>query len=137
MQISDTLSPADQFELDDRLDRHNMRQTGINDARSMSIMLRSQDGALYAGLHGFTWGGYCEIRTIWVAESHRRQGIGSKMLRAAMREASSRGCSHVILSTHSFQAQGFYDAHGFERIATLENSPRGHSYILRAKNLIE
>jgi putative oxidoreductase len=135
LPLSDNPSAAELRELDESLDLHNVEHTTIRDARLLSIMLRSRDGRLYAGLHGHTWGGCCEIKTIWVGEHHRRQGIGGHLLKAAATEATSRGCSHIILSTHSFQAPGFYEKHGFSQVASVANCPRGHSYILMVRPL--
>jgi hypothetical protein len=45
---------------------------------------------------------------------------------AAEAYARERGCRHVQLSTFSFQARPFYEKHGYEVFATLENCPVGH-----------
>jgi GNAT superfamily N-acetyltransferase len=135
--VSDVLSDQDQSELDDRLDNHNIEHTGIRDARLLSIMLRAEDGDLYAGLHGFTWGGCCVIKTLWVAESHRGQGLGGRLLDAAGDEAAKRGCVQVVLSTHSFQAPQFYERHGYRAVATIKDYPMGHSEIMMIKRLVD
>jgi hypothetical protein len=69
--VSEVLADEDQLELDRLVDSHNMERSGIQDARLISIMLRSPDGALFAGLHGYTWGGYCEVKSLWVAGERR------------------------------------------------------------------
>jgi GNAT superfamily N-acetyltransferase len=135
--VSDVLSDQDQSELDDRLDNHNIEHTGIREARLLSIMLRAEDGDLYAGLHGFTWGGCCVIKTLWVAESHRGQGLGGRLLDAAGDEAAKRGCVQVVLSTHSFQAPQFYERHGYRAVATIKDYPMGHSEIMMIKRLVD
>jgi GNAT superfamily N-acetyltransferase len=135
--VSEMLSVQDQTELDDLLDNHNIAHTGIRDGRSMSIMLRAEDGELYAGLHGFTWGGCCVIKTLWVAESHRGHGLGGRLLDAAGDEAAKRGCVQVVLSTHSFQAPQFYQRHGYRPVATINDYPVGHSEIMMVKRLAD
>ncbi len=135
LRVSDVLPIDDQRELDDLLDQHNIDHTGIRDARLLSIMLRSSDGALYAGVHGHTWGGSCEIKTLWVAEQCRGQGLGGRLLKAVEEEVARRGCTQIVLSTHSFQAPAFYERHGFSRIATVADSPKGHAHILMVKRV--
>ena len=42
-------------------------------------------------------------------------------------EARARDCRFLFLSTHSFQAQGFYEGLGFETLATIPDKPLGHA----------
>ncbi|GLS18421.1 N-acetyltransferase [Labrys miyagiensis] len=135
ISVSDTSSLEDLHHLDDLLDQDNIERTGIRDARLLAVMLRSADGDLYAGLHGHSWGGCCEIRTLWVAEGHRRQGIGTRLMAAVEEEAVRRGCGLIVLTTHSFQAPAFYEKRGFHRLASVEDYPRGYANILMVKQL--
>ena len=133
--VSDRLADEDQLELDRLVDSHNLERSGIQDARLMSIMLRSEGGALFAGLHGYTWGGYCEVKSLWVAKEQRRKGLGSLLLSSAEREAKRRGCGALLLTTHSFQAPDFYRRHGYREVVSIADCPVGHAYILMAKTL--
>lgn len=133
--ITDDPSDRDVAELDDRLNRFNFERSGIVDGRSLSVMRRTAEGELYAGLHGFTWGGYCEIRLLWVADARRGEGIGSALLAAAESEARARGCDRIVLTTYSFQAPDFYARHGFRQVAAIEDCPRGFSHCTLAKLL--
>jgi len=135
IHVSDQLADDDQLELDRLVDSHNLERSGIQDAKLLSIMLRSRGGGLFAGLHGYTWGGYCEIKSLWVAEQQRRLGLGSALLAAAEHEATDRGCRRVLLTTHSFQAPAFYARHGYDEVARVTDCPEGHAYILMSKAL--
>jgi ribosomal protein S18 acetylase RimI-like enzyme len=75
------------------------------------------------------------LRQFWVEESRRRQGLGTKLLQAAEEEARRRGCTQIMLMTFSFQAPAFYERHGFEVVATIDNHPRGHRNFLMRKRL--
>jgi GNAT superfamily N-acetyltransferase len=133
--VSDQLADEDQLELDRLVDSHNLERSGIQDARLLSIMLRLRAGALFAGLHGYTWGGYCEVKSLWVAKERRGKGLGSLLLASAEREAQRRGCRRVLLTTHSFQAPDFYFRHGYREIANIADCPVGHAYMLMSKDL--
>jgi len=133
--VSDDAKPEDLQFLEEQVNEFNFARTGFRDARLLVILLRDAAGRLYAGLSGHTWGGAAEIRFLWVEESHRRSGIGSRLLRAAEEEARSRGCSKIVLSTHSFQAPDFYRRQGYVVAGECLDYPRGYSHILLEKLL--
>lgn len=129
-------APDDLEFLDDQINRYNIATTGIQptDDILLSILVRDQAGTIVAGIWGWTWGGCCEIRTLWVHEQLRGQGYGQRLLAAAEQEALRRGCRQLVLDTHSFQAPGFYQRFGFEIVGTVEDYPEGHcKYYLRKR----
>ena len=67
------------------------------------------------------------VTHLWVAENCRSQGLGRWLLESAEAEALRRNCSQVILSTHSFQAPGFYERQGFAPVASVQDWPAAHS----------
>jgi GNAT superfamily N-acetyltransferase len=120
--------------LEDRIYEFNSSATGIADGDLLAFVVRERD-CVVAGICGNTWGGTCELRQFWVEESHRHRGLGTKLLQAAEREARRRECTQIVLMTFSFQAPAFYDRHGFEIVATIDNHPRGHRNLLMRKHL--
>ncbi|EDP65607.1 putative acetyltransferase [alpha proteobacterium BAL199] len=134
LSVLDDPSPSDLAELDSAIYAYNTRRTGIHDGRRLAIVLRDDD-AIYAGLHGYTWGRCCEIKTLWVSESRRGRGLGTKLLLAAEREALRRDCTQIVLSSHSFQAPEFYEKRGYRRLATIQDYPAGHSSVVLVKTL--
>jgi GNAT superfamily N-acetyltransferase len=133
IEITDTASPADEAELRSALFEFNYRATGYRDGRSLSCFLRGDEGQLIAGIDGFTWGGYARIDYLWVAEQHRGCGVGSRLLSAAEEEARARGCSSMVLDTHSFQAPDFYRRRDYVQVGSTMDTPRGHSQTLFQK----
>jgi GNAT superfamily N-acetyltransferase len=121
--------------LEDRLIEFNSAATGITDARELAIFARGAGNAIVAGLYGHTWGGTFKVRLLWVDEPLRRSGLGGRLLVAAEEEARRRGCTQVVLSTHSFQAPDFYRRRGFGEVGRNPDHPRGHANIFLLKRL--
>ena len=127
-------TPDEAQYLEDRIYEFNSSVTGIGDGELLAFFVREGDHVV-AGVCGNTWGGTCELRQLWVEESLRNRGFGTKLLQAAEQEARRRSCTQIILMTFSFQAPGFYGKHGFEVVATIDNHPRGHQNVLMRKRL--
>jgi GNAT superfamily N-acetyltransferase len=122
--------------LEDRLYEFNSATTGIRDGEWLAIFVRDKDNRIVAGISGNTWGGCAEIRQVWVSESRRKQGLGTRLLRAAEEEARRRGCWQMLLMTFSFQAPEFYARRGFEVITVVDDCPQGHNNLLLRKRLV-
>ena len=74
--------------------------------------MRTPDGSPIAGAFGWTWGGTCYIRYLFVAENMRGHGQGTMLMRAIQKEANSRDCRQIVLETFDFQAFAFYQKFG-------------------------
>ena len=135
MAILDTPDRRDVQFLEDRIDEHNLSHTGITDVRLLAIVLRDDHDDIIAGLYGWTWGGCCEVKTLWVHEQWRGHGLGTRLMTAAEGEARVRGASQIVLSTHSFQAPDFYRRLGFEPVGHVDDYPVGHQSIYLRKRL--
>jgi GNAT superfamily N-acetyltransferase len=133
--ISAEPTPGEVQYLEDRLYEFNSAATGITDGDWLAIVVRDDDHRIVAGICGNTWGGCAEIRQFWVEEGRRKQGLGTRLLAAAEREARRRGCRQMILMTFSFQAPAFYARRGFEVVAVVEDHPHGHRNMLLRKRL--
>jgi ribosomal protein S18 acetylase RimI-like enzyme len=123
--VEDRPSPADVAFLEERINEFNFATTGYRDGRELACFVRG-GGEIVAGLTGFTWGGYCRVSFLWVEESRRHAGLGKALLETAETEARRRGCALIHLDTHDFQAPGFYVRLGYERLARLDDVPRGY-----------
>jgi GNAT superfamily N-acetyltransferase len=142
MSISEpliTMEPTpDQVQyLEDRIYEFNSGATGITDGEWLAIFVKDENGRIVAGICGNTWGGCLELRQFWVEAARRKQGLGTRLLRAAEEEARQRGCRQILLMTFTFQAPEFYARHGFEVIAAVDDHPRGHKNLLMRKRLGE
>jgi ribosomal protein S18 acetylase RimI-like enzyme len=122
--------------LEQHLYDFNVRATGIADGNLVGLFMRATDGSPVAGVFGWTWGGTCYIRYLFVAENLRGQGRGTLLMRAVETEAKARGCQQIVLETHDFQAPGFYQKLGFAVVGRADNYPRGHQYFTLVKRLV-
>jgi GNAT superfamily N-acetyltransferase len=121
--------------LSEEIDAFNVAATGIAFGGLLSIAVRGDGGDLLAGLYGWTWGGCGYIDLLWVRGEHRGSGLGTRLLAAAEQEIRRRGCAQVALSTHSFQAPGFYARFGYQECGRTPAYPRGHDQIHLVKQL--
>jgi GNAT superfamily N-acetyltransferase len=115
--------------LDEEINAFNASATGHTDGRLLCIAVRENGGDLCAGLYGWTWGGCGYIDLLWVRSDHRGSGLGTRLLAAAEQEIQRRGCGQVALSTHTFQAPGFYARFGYQECGRTSAYPRGHDHI--------
>jgi ribosomal protein S18 acetylase RimI-like enzyme len=121
--------------LEEELYAFNVQTTGIKDGALLGIFLRGPDGRVVGGAYGWTWGGTCHVRYLFVPADMRGQGHGTSLMRAVEDEAIARGCEQIVLETHDFQAPAFYRRLGFGVVGTVEGYPRGHRYLVLQKRL--
>jgi GNAT superfamily N-acetyltransferase len=131
---ADNSERLDSF-LQRRLHEFNVTATGYDDGQPLTAHITGPRGETIAGLSGHTWGGCCEVVSLWVDERERGRGLGTALLAAAEAEAKRRGCSQVTLSTHTFQAPAFYEKLGYVRVGMVADYPRGHAKLHLAKPL--
>ena len=121
--------------LAERIYEHNSKATGYFDGESFSATQKSDLGEIDAGVFGFTWGGCCFVSYLWVSEKQRHHGLGSALLQAVEQHARAKGCTIILLSTHTFQAPGFYERNGYKREAVIRDYPVGHADLFYAKRI--
>lgn len=102
--------------LSDELDTFNAAATPDVPAPEELTVRMEEDGELVAGASGWTWGQAAGIGMTWVREDQRGTGMGASLLAAFENEARERGCSHVFVTSFTFQAPGFYQRLGYEEI---------------------
>jgi ribosomal protein S18 acetylase RimI-like enzyme len=135
--VEDHPDQSDTAFLSEQIFAYNAARTGRSDGRSLAIFVRNDAGAILAGLSGFTWGDVMQVEYLWVREDLRGRGWGSRLLAQAEAEGVARGCHQVILDTHSFQAPGFYQAHGYSVFGVAPDYPVGHQKIFLRKPLAQ
>ena len=113
----------------------NHQRGGIGAVTPLTIAAKDSEGTLVGGLVGDTGWGWPYVNLLWVADGHRRHGIGRQLLRAAEVEGVRRGCAYAYLRTFDFQAPGFYERQGYVTFAVQEDFPVGHRGFYLRKDL--
>ena len=125
---------VDRF-LADRIYEFNVAATACSDGELFAACRRDESGSIVAGVSGYTWGGCCYVAHLWVSELLRGKGLGRALLLATEARAKGKGCVIVLLSSHSFQAPGFYEKSGYVAQASIADHPVGHANTVFAKRL--
>lgn len=126
---------ADIDRLEDHLYGFNSEVTGHHDGQGLAFEVLDQQGTPFGAIAGYTWASMAEIRQLWIDKDHRGYGWGKRLIQAAIAEAIARGCQHMWVTTHSFQAPGLYEKCGFHRAAELLDWPPGHTKIILGRTL--
>jgi GNAT superfamily N-acetyltransferase len=117
------------------LDTFNNSIAPCDNQMALWIVGRDSNNNVQAGIYGTTLFDWLIINWLWVADPHRRQGIGSQLLWGAEAIARDRQCTHGYLDTFSFQAPGFYERHGYREFGRINGFPPGHARIWLSKSL--
>ncbi len=121
----------------DGLSGYNFEKAGYRDQRPLAVLVSDPDtGEVVGGLYGSTSMGLLRIDRFFLPERLRKQGLGSRILKAAEEEGVRRGCSRAILSTLSFQAPGFYERQGWQVLGRIDCDPPGHTQFMMTKKLV-
>lgn len=112
--------PRDHAALLQRLVSANLACGGPSGYRNIAVILRDPDtGEASSGVWGSILYGWLFIELLYVAEPDRRHGQGSRLLTAVEDAAREQGCVGAWLSTHAFQAPGFFEKNGYEPFGEL------------------
>lgn len=136
IRTQDDPDPRDLATLEAHINAYNCDQTGYRDGRRFAAFVRSDAGAIEAGISGFTWGGYGKIEFLWITAARRRQGLGTELVAAAEADARAHGCDVIFVDTHDFQAPRFYERLGYTKIGRAEGAPRNSGQTWYRKDLV-
>lgn len=118
--------------IDDQLESFNQAAAGKNALKPLNLVAR-RNGQVIAGMKASTGWGWLYVQVLWVKESDRRNGIGSRLIQKAERIALSRGCFGSCLSSFSFQAPDFYERHGYSKVGQIDDYPLGNTLFFMTK----
>lgn len=101
------------------------------------VAKQSNWGAPLGGITAKIVLGNClSIDILWVAENHRKQGLGSELLKTLEEAARGYGSHLSIVDTFDFQALDFYKKNGYATFGVLDDCPTpGHQRYYLSKKL--
>ena len=112
--------PRDHAALLQRLISANLARGGPSGYRNIAVILRDPDtGEASSGVWGGILYGWLSIELLYVAESDRRHGLGSRLLTAVEDGAREQGCVGAWLSAYAFQPPSFFEKNGYELFGEL------------------
>jgi GNAT superfamily N-acetyltransferase len=103
--------------------------------RPIKIFLRDQRNQVVGGVIATVFGGWVYISLLWIEESLRNHGCGTRLMNLCESEAVKMGCQYAHLDTYSFEARPFYERLGYILFATLDDYPKGYSKYFLKKRL--
>jgi GNAT superfamily N-acetyltransferase len=128
-------SPDDIKRLGDGLTEHALPTTGAAGFLPLAVFARDGDARLVGGISAMVNWNWLQIALVWISPELRRSGLGSRLLSRIESAARERGCTYAHLDTFSYQARPFYERHGYELFATLDDYPSGHQRFFLRKTL--
>jgi GNAT superfamily N-acetyltransferase len=134
--VSDAPDAADLSVINDGLRAYNTEKAGYDDYKPLAVFVTDPlTGKVVGGLHGGSYMGQLRVDRFFLPEDHRRDRIGSRVLKMAEEEGRKRGCTRVTLNTMEIQAPGFYLKQGYEMAAKLDCDPPGITRYVMTKKL--
>lgn len=110
-------------ELANLIREYNRSKREPSRSEPLNIYAEDEQGNLMAGMVAETFGNWLEIEYLYVRDDLRGQGLGSKILKMAEKEAKERKCKYSFVDTFHFQAPKFYEKHGYKEVFALKNYP--------------
>lgn len=137
IQLTDPPDPAAKAAAGKALYAYNVAQTGVDDRRPIGcVALDPTSGEVVGGLWGRTEMGLLFLDMFFLPESLRGSGTGSRLLAEVETEARRRGCRRAVVETSSFQAPGFYLAHGYREFGRVAFAVADHARIFLDKEFV-
>jgi ribosomal protein S18 acetylase RimI-like enzyme len=136
LELSANPAETDVQVLSDGLERFN-RSTAVGTDRTkipIAVWMR-RDGQVLGGAYGDTHYGWLYLSLLWVDETLRGQGWGTRLVEHFEGEAVARGCHGAWVDTYGFQAPIFYERLGYREFGRLDEFPPGSARLFYWKPL--
>jgi GNAT superfamily N-acetyltransferase len=123
--VEDEPDARDLALLEEKLAAAAVAAVGLGEEKDFGIFVRDSTGQIVAGASGSTWGGCCQIHTLWVDGPQRGHGLAHELMAQAEATARRRGCRLVMGLTYDVLTRNFYDRLGYRTVGIIENCPAG------------
>jgi ribosomal protein S18 acetylase RimI-like enzyme len=92
-----------------------------------AIFLRDDLGQIQGGVDGHVMWHRLFVKTLWIPETLRHQGLGTRLMHAAEEEAKQRQCRSVWLTALGDRALRFYTRLDYTIFGVLDDYVKGQS----------
>jgi len=105
--------------------------------QGQNVWLNAKDNAgnVLGGFRGEVYFNWLFVNILFVEDSQRRQGIGTRLLAEGEAQATTLGARRARLETFDWQAPAFYEKHGYRELIKLPGYYLDHSLSLMVKEL--
>lgn len=132
ISVEDDPDGADVQALAVGLTQHALPIVGYPGFKPIAVFARDPDANVVGGIAAMVNWQWLNVNLVWVREDLRGTGLGHELLERIEDVGRRHGCTDAHLDTFSYQARPFYERHGYELFATLDDYPQGHKrYYLR------
>jgi len=104
-------------------------------AHPIRLNAKDEAGRLLGGLRAFVFLHWLRVEVLWVADAARGQGLGSRLLAQAEKEARDVGAVGAALETFEWQAPGFYLKRGYVESGRIADYAKGYALLTMSKRL--
>ena len=105
------------------------------EGQGVYLNAKDERGNLLGGFRGEIYFHWLFINVLFVEESQRRKGLGTRLLAEGEAGAIAKGALHARLETFEWQAPGFYLKHGYRELARMPGYYQRYSLSLMVKEL--
>jgi ribosomal protein S18 acetylase RimI-like enzyme len=98
----------------DGISAHAKQIRGLEPIQSHAIWIRDQDNMIHGGCSFCNFYGCLYIDNLWVEESLRGKGYGTKLMMSAEKFGKEHGCHFATVNTMDWEALDFYKKLGFQ-----------------------
>ena len=126
IEIVENPGERDQHVVLDGLRAFNVAFIGDPNEVQLAAFARDEAGTTIGGMLGHIKWRWLYVGKLWLPESTRGQGLGTRIMDAVERYAWSHDCLGVYLDTFEYQALPFYQKLGYEIYGTLDGFPPGY-----------
>ncbi len=124
-EFTDSPQAGDLNVVDAGLHLYNLAAADLAAVRPLACFARAASGEVVGGLRARQWGAAVEVQQLWVAEQHRRRGVGARLMQMLEAAAAERGAIVIYLDTFSYQAPEFYRRCGYATALRIDGFPDG------------
>ena len=108
---------------------------GLSPIRSFSIFIKDQKEKVIGGTSGTLFYGSLYVDSLWVDETLRNQGWGTKLMEEAEKVGKKHGALFATLNTMDWEALPFYQKLGYSIEFTREGYEKDSKMFMLRKSL--